>query len=329
MWNTAGLVYLLQIELVQNLMSFNFTLCDLGVSINTKNHNLVCFRSHKLMKQTKLLLPSHVFDRTYQLISYSMPRCALFYKIWHRIQRVLWTDYWWYALRVTVCFKLSVIVCLHLQQTFRNYREMFDKQKIAIDKRYRELLDDAIQDAVFLSSRNSELVTENESLMMGKLHSLCLQLLVNVKVFGLSPWRVVWKFAFPVWLSLFLELALMGICDIVPELLPLAFTVCYSPLLVLERLHNTHLIETLSFAYVICSLIFIASIVLVNIGCGLIVRPSGGRGLICPLKCRWLVSCSLVCIFNYNIRVDWIVQSYFCDVNGEYGALGVIFNWLQ
>jgi len=52
-------------------------------------------------------------------------------------------------------------------QTFRNYREMFDKQKLAIEKRYRNLLDDAIQDAIFLSSRNSELVEENEQLKSG------------------------------------------------------------------------------------------------------------------------------------------------------------------
>ncbi|XP_067946221.1 chromosome-associated kinesin KIF4A-like [Watersipora subatra] len=49
-------------------------------------------------------------------------------------------------------------------QTFRNYRDMFDKQKMAIDQRYRELLDDAIQDAVFLSSRNNELTNENAEL---------------------------------------------------------------------------------------------------------------------------------------------------------------------
>ncbi|KAK7096714.1 kinesin-2b-like [Littorina saxatilis] len=49
-------------------------------------------------------------------------------------------------------------------QTFRSYREMFEEQKAAIDQRYRKLLEDCIQDAVFLSSRNSDLTTENQSL---------------------------------------------------------------------------------------------------------------------------------------------------------------------
>lgn len=51
----------------------------------------------------------------------------------------------------------------HLE-TFRAYREMFEEQKVALDQRYRQLLEDAIQDAVFLSSRNSELQEENQSL---------------------------------------------------------------------------------------------------------------------------------------------------------------------
>ncbi|XP_041358432.1 chromosome-associated kinesin KIF4-like [Gigantopelta aegis] len=49
-------------------------------------------------------------------------------------------------------------------QTFRNYREMFEEQKAAIEQRYRALLDDSIQDAVFLSTRNNELVQENQTL---------------------------------------------------------------------------------------------------------------------------------------------------------------------
>ncbi|XP_069129785.1 chromosome-associated kinesin KIF4B-like isoform X2 [Argopecten irradians] len=49
-------------------------------------------------------------------------------------------------------------------QTFRSYREMFEEQKAALDQRYRQLLEDSIQDAVFLSSRNNELMDENRDL---------------------------------------------------------------------------------------------------------------------------------------------------------------------
>ncbi|CAH1778263.1 unnamed protein product, partial [Owenia fusiformis] len=49
-------------------------------------------------------------------------------------------------------------------QTFRSYREMFEEQKMALEQRYRNLLEDAIQDAVYLSSRNNELVDENAAL---------------------------------------------------------------------------------------------------------------------------------------------------------------------
>ncbi|XP_074651928.1 kinesin-like protein KIF13A [Tubulanus polymorphus] len=46
-------------------------------------------------------------------------------------------------------------------QTFRNYREMFEEQKATIEQRYRNLLNDSIQDAIFLSTRNNELTQEN------------------------------------------------------------------------------------------------------------------------------------------------------------------------
>ena len=54
-----------------------------------------------------------------------------------------------------------------LTQTFRNYRDVFEEQKAALDQRYRSLLEDTIQDAVFLSSRNSELEQENQALKHG------------------------------------------------------------------------------------------------------------------------------------------------------------------
>nr|XP_039269397.1 kinesin-like protein KIN-7L [Styela clava] len=51
-------------------------------------------------------------------------------------------------------------------QTFRAYREVFEEFKVDLENRWRGLLDDAIQDAVFLNSRNNELSQENEMLKM-------------------------------------------------------------------------------------------------------------------------------------------------------------------
>ncbi|ELT92202.1 hypothetical protein CAPTEDRAFT_221227 [Capitella teleta] len=52
-------------------------------------------------------------------------------------------------------------------QTFRQYRQVFDEQKNVIEQRYRELLEDAVQDAIFLSTRNNELMMENQTLKQG------------------------------------------------------------------------------------------------------------------------------------------------------------------
>ena len=41
---------------------------------------------------------------------------------------------------------------------------MFEEQKAAIDSRYRQLLEESIQDAVYLSSRNSDISQENQLL---------------------------------------------------------------------------------------------------------------------------------------------------------------------
>ncbi|XP_028405762.1 kinesin-II 85 kDa subunit-like [Dendronephthya gigantea] len=51
-------------------------------------------------------------------------------------------------------------------QTFRNYRDVFEEQKLAIEQRYRSLLEEAIQDAVFLSATNQDLMFENQQLKL-------------------------------------------------------------------------------------------------------------------------------------------------------------------
>lgn len=65
---------------------------------------------------------------------------------------------------------ISVVTncCFHCFQTFRNYRTVFEEQKSAIEQRYRSLLEEAIQDAVFLSATNQDLMFENQQLKQGK-----------------------------------------------------------------------------------------------------------------------------------------------------------------
>jgi len=48
-------------------------------------------------------------------------------------------------------------------QTFGQYREMFEGQKAVLEQRYRTLLEDAVNDAIFLSTRNNELAEENHA----------------------------------------------------------------------------------------------------------------------------------------------------------------------
>ena len=60
--------------------------------------------------------------------------------------------------------------CTLRVQTFRQYREVFEQQKAVLEQRYRGLLEDAIQDAVFLSTRNNELLMENQSLQHRESH---------------------------------------------------------------------------------------------------------------------------------------------------------------
>ena len=59
-----------------------------------------------------------------------------------------------------ICLKALCFII----QTFRQYREMFEEQKAVLEQRYRQLLEESIQDAVFLSTRNNELTQENQAL---------------------------------------------------------------------------------------------------------------------------------------------------------------------
>lgn len=45
---------------------------------------------------------------------------------------------------------------------------MFEKQKAVFEERYRGLLEDAVRDAIYFSSRNSELMRENKEQAQGK-----------------------------------------------------------------------------------------------------------------------------------------------------------------
>uniref|UniRef100_H2Z1V8 Uncharacterized protein n=1 Tax=Ciona savignyi TaxID=51511 RepID=H2Z1V8_CIOSA len=53
---------------------------------------------------------------------------------------------------------------LQNMQTFRAYRQVHEDFKVELENRWRNLLDEAIQDAVFLSARNTELKERNAQL---------------------------------------------------------------------------------------------------------------------------------------------------------------------
>ena len=53
---------------------------------------------------------------------------------------------------------------------------MFEEYKVELENRWRSLLDDAIQDAVFLHARNNEIAEENAKLKLGKFAGISLYL---------------------------------------------------------------------------------------------------------------------------------------------------------
>lgn len=53
-------------------------------------------------------------------------------------------------------------------KVFRTYREAFESQKLTVEQRFRVLLEEAIQDAVFLATKNAELSEDNRRLSGGK-----------------------------------------------------------------------------------------------------------------------------------------------------------------
>ena len=61
-----------------------------------------------------------------------------------------------------------VIVIVSPLQVFRAYRECFDEQKIVIEQRFRQLLEEAIQDAVYVSIENSQLKASSQNIRQGR-----------------------------------------------------------------------------------------------------------------------------------------------------------------
>ena len=49
-------------------------------------------------------------------------------------------------------------------QVFRQYREVFDQQKVSLEQKYVHLVNSSVQDAIFLSTRNEQVTRENQAL---------------------------------------------------------------------------------------------------------------------------------------------------------------------
>ena len=52
-------------------------------------------------------------------------------------------------------------------QVFRAYRESFEEQKMVLEQRFRGLLEESLDDAIYLSAANSELKLQVQDLKQG------------------------------------------------------------------------------------------------------------------------------------------------------------------
>ena len=82
--------------------------------------------------------------------------------------------YFQVCVRVCVCVcgggggKVKVKLTLLINvQVFRAYREYFDEQKLVIEQRFCQLLEEAIQDAVYLSVENTQLKASSWDIQQG------------------------------------------------------------------------------------------------------------------------------------------------------------------
>ena len=52
---------------------------------------------------------------------------------------------------------------------FRAYRESYDEQKVALEQRFRGLLEESLEDAIYLAAVKSELKLQVQDLKQGKI----------------------------------------------------------------------------------------------------------------------------------------------------------------
>ena len=54
-------------------------------------------------------------------------------------------------------------------QVFRAYRESYEEQKVALEQRFRGLLEESLEDAIYLAAVKSELKLQVQDLRQGKI----------------------------------------------------------------------------------------------------------------------------------------------------------------